>query len=361
MLHRRRFGLTLLWWLAVGCALVLAPVGAQEGGGATIDQVGWWNRLNDAPVETAVGSPPAPPTNVRAGDIAVGAVAGDPDKVAAVGITLDAPPGSTVDSGTLTLKEHAGTSANAAGATIVACPAAEFWAAGANAAWQTQPKADCDTAEAAGKRADDGTWTFDLTQIAAAWLDGTTQPNGVVLLEKVDNPVSFQVAFIGKGDGAPAAAVTASGGGAEDDPLAGGDTGGAVDAGGDVSGGGTSSFDPGTPIDVGTAPLPDAGAPAAPSSGGVDTPTADDTGGGAAEEASGPREPDNTVLGNLPIGTLLLLPLLLGIVLLGAYVLGPAGEPLTVIRERGVSRALAARERAAARSHSDTAMEAPTR
>ena len=358
MLHRRRFGVTLLWWLAVCTAVALVPVGAQEAGGATIEQVGWWNRLNDAPLETGVASPPAPPTNVRAGDIAVGAVGGDPDKVAAVGITIDAAPGSTVASMTLTLKEHAGTSANAAGATIVACPAGEFWAAGENAAWATRPPGDCEAAEAVGKRAEDGTWTFDLTSIGAQWVDGTLQPNGVVLQEKVDNPVAFQVTFVGRNEGAPVVELQASGGGGEDDEFAGGDTGAVTDGGGDVSSGETPSFDTGAPIDVGAAPIADPGAPPAVAPGG-DAPAAGG-GGGQTEEAGAPREPDHTVLGNLPLGTLLLLPILAGVALLGAYLLGPAGEPLAVIRERGVSRALAARERATAHPHPDTAMEAST-
>jgi hypothetical protein len=47
----------------------------------------------------------------------------------------------------------------------------------------------------------------------------------------------------------------------------------------------------------------------------------------------------------------LLLPVALAVLGLMTYSLGPAGEPAAASRERGVSRALAARERAFADAH----------
>jgi hypothetical protein len=54
------------------------------------------------------------------------------------------------------------------------------------------------------------------------------------------------------------------------------------------------------------------------------------------------------ILGNLPGGAFLLVPLVLIVAFLLMIAYGPLGEPATgVAREGGVSRALAARERAA--------------
>ena len=91
--------------LIVACALLaVLPVSgsaAQPAGGATIDKEGWWNALSGAanppesPLRGTAPNPAAPAPEVPEGAIAVAARLGQTDKVAALGIVLEAGRGGT--------------------------------------------------------------------------------------------------------------------------------------------------------------------------------------------------------------------------------------------------------------------------
>ena len=328
-------------------ALTVGTAGAQttSTATATVDRDGWWNYANGGVQEEAPDPPslpvpvPIPPTppprnTVPEGAIATGFAVNRVDKVAAVGIVLDAEPGATVETFVLTLKEVDSRSANinAASAAIVACPITSFWAGGVpNAEWGTRPEADCDLAQAPGVRGDDGTWTFDLAAIGALWLDpfGTVAADGVLLTPDpaAEAPTTFQVSWVDVAHGGVGLSFSASGGSTgEEDPFA---LGGSEPA--------TGGFDTGgATIDAGPALTPPATTPATTAA------------PRRAREEAAPAAftPNRDVLGNLPWGYLLLALLVVGGSAVTTYVLGPAGQPRPHLREGGVSRALAAQERA---------------
>jgi hypothetical protein len=324
-----------------------AQAGAQVGG--SVNQTGWWNRTNAVPSAPAPGvtlpavTVPAPPS-VPAGSIAVSATAGTIDKVAAIGIVPEATSGD-VSRAVLSVRESAtGQQVNntSPDAVIVACPITEFWVGGENGAWPSQPPNSCSTAKVVGARGGDGTWTFDLTPIAAQWLTpGALEPNGVALLPEVatGSTATFQVVLDGDVSAigldlaaTPAAPRTTT------SPVttiaAGGGGGGAT--GPSQTGGSRPATSPSTP--AATTPV---GAPAG-------TPTTK-----AATPAT-PTVPvaasgSESTFGDLPAGVI---PLALAALIVAALLmiaLGPLGEPATgVAREGGVSRALAAREKSSA-------------
>lgn len=116
-----------------------------------------------------------------------------------------------------------------------------------------------------------------------------------------------------------------------------GDPGGGFDSGGtggsfDGGSGGfeTPSFGS-TDIPVGGLPTPGASDPGT-------TPTSAPP---AAPRTIASTSPN--ILGNLPGGLVLAVPLFIALLGLLSYSLGPAGDPVAATRQRGVSRALAAR------------------
>lgn len=342
---RTRAGCAVGVLAAVGLWLAPArPAGADEA--VTIDRDGWWYRARTA--ETPLGAPPvalpAPPSTVPDGAVAVGAVGGEPDKVAAIGIVVGAPPGSTVERFVLRLREidEGAASLGAAGAAIVACPITSFWAGGPAGPWETRPEADCDTASAAGQRGDDGVWTFDLAPVAAAWLDPFTPvpADGILLAPAPGSTATFQVSFAGLAAGGYEldAVVREPAGPGEEE--AGEPTGGE-----EVPVGAERGFEPasGSLGDLG--PLPEPGAttpPPAPSP----TPT---RAGRAVAAPAVPAGASRSVFSGIPWAAVLLVPVAAALALATMVALGELGEPVAHVRERGVSRALAARERAAAR------------
>ena len=355
MKHRLR---TPLGRLVVGtltaltAAVVLVSVALAEPGdgisatGATVDKVGWWHANNTATnTPTAVVTAPPPP-GVPAGTLAVGAFNGEPDRITAIGILPEAMTGDSITSFTLSIKEAGAPAAgfNGAAAKVVACPITEFWVGGENGTWENRPEYDCNIAQAPGTRAEDGTWSFDLLPIGQLWTDptGTIAADGIVLVEQVEAPEGFQTVFATSGDGALVVSLAFEpGSGSADDPFA--DSGAFSDLDGfDTGASGDSSFD--TPaigsgdITVGGLPSPD-----------VATPTAGSTPQDAPPVAPATIASERpNVLGNLPGGLALAVPLFLVLLGLLSYSLGPAGEPATVAtRQGGVSRALAARARAA--------------
>lgn len=346
---------------ALVVALVLAlpaSVASAETQGATIDKTGWWNRAN-APTATPAGPIAVPPPpGVPEGDLAVGRLGTETTAVAAVGVQPDDAPGATVVSATLVLREDpdAGGNQGGEGATVLACPIISFWAGGENGAWDTRPEQDCAAASVVGERDEEGTWTFDLTPIAALWFDtfGSIRADGVALLPDPDaESSSFQVVWLG-GD-AIEVDIQATPGEPADDPFAmptspapTGDAGfGGGGSGGAGGGGGASLFSPpqiASPPNV-SSPVGDLG----PVDGG---PTAGvDTGAGDERAAPAPAARSRTVsragelAGNLHPASLLLVPLALGVLFAMSHWLGPAGQPSTIDRRGGVSRALAGRDR----------------
>ena len=337
----RSLRILVVWALALLCLLPVAPTFGQSSGAVTADKEGWWNAAADATAGTPL---PPPPSTVPAGAIAVGAAGGQPDKVAAIGIVLDAERGSVVERFVLTLKEAEGPGAQQGeGAAIVACPVTAFFAPEENGALADAPEADCEAAQAEGTRADDGTWTFDLAPIADAWLDpfGTLNPNGIRLNPGGETP--FQVSLTGMEDATFDVAISPPQ--EESDPFDSVTTTLAGGFGGSTSSGSSSgsSGSSGSGIAVTPAPTPDVAV------GEGDTPVTTLAAGADEEAAAETDEPAPSrageVSGNLPFGVWLLLLGALGIALLAMWHLGPAGRVPHAKTQRsgGVSRALAAR------------------
>ncbi|HEU5085043.1 MAG TPA: hypothetical protein VFU14_17000 [Acidimicrobiales bacterium] len=351
-LPRRATALALVLVLALPASAAWA---ATEG--ASIDKTGWWNRANSATETPAAPVTVPPPPGVPEGDLVAGQVNGEPTALAAVGIQPEEGPGATVRSFTLTLREDpdAGGNQGAADAVVFACPITSFWAGGENGTWDTVPEHDCAAAQVAGERDDEGTWRFDLAPVAELWFDtfGTIRADGVALVPDVEAEASFQVVWLGGDD--IDVALDAEPAPEGEDPFAAPPTPDPPSDAGLSSGpggGGSSLFAPpriASPPTVST-PALDAAA---------DTGAADDVAAadGSDEVAAAPTEPASVteplgtkageILGNLPLGSYLLVPVALATLLALSYWLGPAGQPSTVDRRGGVSRALAARARAA--------------
>lgn len=364
-------GSSLCLVFAIVIAVPSVPSAAQsEAGLVTSDKEGWWNRLagveeeEPAPANPLGGSPaPPPPSTVPEGAIAVGALLGEPDKIAALGVVLPFEQG-TVERLVMTLalvEDEAAQGGDPESGAIRACPVTGFWVPEENGKFQNRPEADCEIANAPGTRNEDGSWTFDLTAVASLWVDPAAAlfPNGVLLEPVIEPPGSFQVSFAGGPDGI-AFDFAGEPGDDADDPFGldgggGGFGGGGFGGGGgfDDSGGDTGSFGgdasgglSGGSFDVGSAPAftaPDTPPPAieAPDAGTAAPPT--NTGGDVAPGAPVGTQIGNT-LGNFPPGAWVVLVLGLVLAFLAALTLGPAGAAGAAPRRAGgVSRVLAQR------------------
>ena len=347
--------------------------GAQSRSAAT--QSGWWNRLQGPaegepdgnPVRPLVPAVPKPPT-VPADAIATSAGAGQVDKVAAVGLDLVLADGAAVDGLVLRLQESKAGGANVGAdkARVTACPVTAPWGPSQNAAWRERPAADCGLASADGVRADDGTWTFDLTPIARLWA-APAQPlarNGVVLAVGPAGSTSpVQVSWLDVDSGHVAVDLTAT-------PAAPAPT----------SDAGPAAPEPvaaAAPTPTPTGPLSDtaAEARALPASGGAlssrlpvfsgQSVFAVTPAGSAPPASAPPTGPAEVALSAAPPGphrpvvharpavdfwehvpgtTALLVPVAAGLAVLVGLVLGPTGRPAPVFRRQGgLSRALARR------------------
>jgi len=350
----------------------VGPAGAGESRG-TATQDGWWNRVQGPadgepdgnPVRPLVPAIPKPP-NVPADAIAVGATAGQADKVAAVGIDLSLADGASVDGLVLRLKEAEGNGANfgADKAKVVACPATGPWGPGQNAAWRDRPVADCGLGSAEGTRGDDGIWTFDLVAIGRLWADPTAAlaANGVVLaVDPASSPPSVQISWLNVDSGEVAVELTATPPGPAATPAGGAPADAAPVA---------AEAAPAAPSVVTAAAasgaFPSGGATAEPfassfgsGTAGAMTPTGIDSTGAAetgspAEVALNPApggappvlqaRPAVDFWEHVPAPTALLVPVALALAVLVGMALGPAGRPSPVFRrEGGLSRALARR------------------
>lgn len=313
---------------------------------ATVVKTGWWWVANEPPPETGVlASPVAPTPTTPKGSVPVGAAAGEPERISAIEVRLKAEPGSAVNSFEMVLRETSapGANANAEQATIVACPVTEaFWADGAAAAWKSRPAYDCSLAEAEGKRTAKGLWRFDLTSFAATWLaEGNVDSRSVVLVEKVEAPEGFQVAFDGpkaEGVGLELKAQPPTDVPGETGGLPTGGVGGSSSAGG-FSGGSASPVDSGLGAVGGGAGLGGSPITSEPVSGQPAAATSEEPRAAARLQAT-PVAAVAPWYSGMPKAAYLLLPLTLALAYLIMLALGPAARPVPVTGRRGVSRAL---------------------
>src|SRR5688500_9365607 len=181
----------------LACAISAVPIGsevagAQQLGAVTVDRDGWWDRASDP------GRPPTSPGlpfPVPANALATSASGGEPDKVAAVGILLDVEP-ERFQRLLLNMKEAAdpGTNVGTNAAAVNACAITSSWASVKDGDWASRPVADM-SACVAGARSTDGVWSFDLSPFARGWLAGSLAATGVLLVENVNPPSTFQVAW----------------------------------------------------------------------------------------------------------------------------------------------------------------------
>lgn len=336
--------LLVLAVVATACSLTPGSgAGAQEAPPPIeASGEGWWNLLSIRP-ETELGalvpSPAAPAPDVPEGSIPVSARVGQTEKVAAIGVVLTAPPGGTVTSATLTLREvdEATAQLRAEDATVVACPIVEFFVPAQNADLANAPEVDCEAASATGERGEDGTWTFDITPLVALWLEGTVPANGIRFDPTGDAGETFQVTFTGEEEAVFVADIT---GGASDDPF---DLGGGAGTPPPSGVGGSGDFG-GTDSSLDLSP-PTVESPTVED---PDGPPATDDDGGGTEEVAAPAGDDRAgvTFGNWTFGLFVALVGGLLLALLVAWSLGNARPVEAAVRpQRGVSRALAARNR----------------
>jgi hypothetical protein len=291
---------------------------------------GWWNRF----VGPAADGGPAPPIvpaspTVPATAVAVGSVAGQQDKVAA--IAFEIAEASRLTRAALVLKEAdaSGANSSAAQATVYACPITPFWPDGQrNGRWVDRPSADCAT-RSNGTRASDGSWRFDLTAMRNRWQDASAQQGVLLSVDPSSGPGAFQVSFVDvRSGGARVEAVLAP---APDAPIA--------PPGGELVVSPVTVSD--APISLVPVPVPADVAPPAPAPEIILARPAVGT------SVAGGRN-QGKVLGNIPGAGLLVVPLVVGLGLLVSFVLGPAGDPATQTSRHGsVSATLARRARRA--------------
>ncbi|HUR02639.1 MAG TPA: hypothetical protein VM347_08875 [Nonomuraea sp.] len=308
-------------------ALTLIVTSGAAGAAPRVTRDGWWTQ-NDPGV-------PAVPSDA----VAIAAVAGTLQKVAAFDLDLGLAAGAVIDNVTFTVPEAPGSVA-AAQAKLTACPITAAWVAVHKGAWAQRPSWDCTVATGESIRGADGVWTFDLTNVARAW-QSKIIPRGVAIIPSPGSPASFQVHLAGVTTGRATLRVAVA--------AAEGSQDGAGGTGSEAPPPSTDapSFEsfPPTSTDAGAfAPPPPVAAPTPDA-----TPAPADpqivlaeraTSGGLA--ATGPRA--GHLFGNYSPASLLLVPLVLALALGLATALGPEGDPTGLRRrEGGVSRALARR------------------
>jgi len=325
----RRLGVAV--GLAFLASIALAPHwAAADDGGVAANAQGWWDVLTSLP-QTPLGanvpSLGAPTADVPEGVIPVTMRLGQPARVAAIGITMTATPGATVNKLIMTLKASDASGAQqGTGGSVKACPITSFLVPEENGKAADAPEADCSLAEAVGEAGDDGTWTFDLTKIAQVWLDPFqgVPIQGLRLDPVGDAPATFQVGFTGYQDATFDADIVAGAGAGGDDAFTSGDLGGG--SAGSFSGGDFSA--------------PTATLPPAPR-------------GEAEGQTAAPRQRVAPVaasragdtLGNFPLS---ILPATLGTILIAILAslslgAGARGREAAVRRQGGVSRVLSHR------------------
>ena len=179
----------------------MAPTGADPTSiTTTADRAGYWAAsqgvvpTSGTPLNGVLPPIPTSPT-VPTNSLPVTAVAGQPQYESGIGISFSDPglSGATINKLTMTLDPAPSGQQNDSTASLLACPiTVSGWVDVKNGKWSDKPAADC-TKAAKGKRNSDGSWTFDLVQVASLWTDPFSA-NGV-LLEPGDATSTFQVAF----------------------------------------------------------------------------------------------------------------------------------------------------------------------
>jgi hypothetical protein len=328
-------------WGAVAAgmaALALLPVGAtgaaDETGSATVAKTGWWSQSNQG-IDTPNGAltPPIPRSPVVPEDsLPVTAFLGQIDNLSAIGFAVPEGMEATSLVMTLPLAEGGGADSGGSSAKIAACAVTSYWEGGDNGKWEAKPEWDCAKAKATGKRNDDGSWTFDLTPIAALWADpfeDVAQPDGGVALVPDDATSTFQVAFA-KDKIQLEATLT--------EMTTPGDDAFTADVSQETIPAGTPTYS----VNTGALPPPSA------------TGGASGKGGGGGDQSAVPISSQHDVgnlTGNIPLGLLLLVPFALALAVLAGQSTRRARTEL-VRRQGGVGRALAGRAaRPVRRSH----------
>jgi hypothetical protein len=139
----------------VGSSLALEPVGAS--GAASIDDSGWWWKLQASPSLPL----PGPPT-VAEGQLLVQGTPDGASAIAAIAATLVE---GEVDP-VLTLAVAEGGDTGGDQAVLLACQAGSQWSGGDAKAWSEKPQPACDAGGVEGQRSADGAaWTFDLSAL----------------------------------------------------------------------------------------------------------------------------------------------------------------------------------------------------
>jgi hypothetical protein len=344
-----------LGWVLATVPIAPRPSAAQQLGAVTVDRDGWWDRASDP--GRPIGSPGLP-FPVPANALAVSASGGEPDKVAAVGVLLDVEP-ELFQRLILNVTEASdpGSNVGSSQGAIQACAITGSWTSTKGGDWANRPAADLgDCVD--GVRSSDAVWRFDLSTFARRWLDGSLAANGVLLIEKVDPPSTFQVAV---GDRSTStmtflvdvthtddeATTTDAGSGDSSSSAAG--SGDATSTGDDGSAA-SGSLDDASASDQGasdtfvysggdafTVPAPAPQAEAVPD---VARP---------AQPASTSRGTDLArpiTRGRLPLATVLLIPIAIALALAMSASLGESGDGVVVAgkREGGVSRVMRQRK-----------------
>lgn len=187
MMRRRRLLLTAAGLLTVlGSSLSLDP--ARASSAASIDDVGWWWRLQANP---AVPLPPPP--GVAEDQLLVQGAPDGAVAIAAIAATLAEGEGMP----RLTLAVAEGGDGAPPEAVLLACQAGSSWAGGPAKPWAEKPPPACEAGAAEGEQSEDGTsWTFDLSS-----LQFTDQVNVVLVPGVVEgqpegaNGSTFSVTF----------------------------------------------------------------------------------------------------------------------------------------------------------------------
>jgi hypothetical protein len=174
------------------------------------EQVGSVNPPSGTPLPPVAPPGALPTPDVPAGDFPVSVVGGQADKESFLQLDTSAiPNGSTVSSLVLTLHEDPGANGklNAGTATIEARAVTGYMAGGAQAApWANRPAYDTTGPAVPGKRATDGTWTFELAPIAARWASGDLSNNGLALVPAAPQQgQSYEVVWFGPTGATPPA------------------------------------------------------------------------------------------------------------------------------------------------------------
>jgi hypothetical protein len=142
-----------------------------------------------------------PHPDVPAGEFAAASRNGASDKETFLHIdTSDWTTGTTVTKFVLTVKEDLkGGNVNAllADGKIRAQATVEYFAGSTEGGPYSQKPSTTKTDAADGKRATDGTWTFDLTAIASKWASGALVNSGIGLVPNVTASDNYQVVWQG--------------------------------------------------------------------------------------------------------------------------------------------------------------------